>query len=276
VRVENVTADVEPEEHQEVDFKPLPSEPVPNEESNGNNEGSSNVRLPRDVTNTIWINVRWKELGILVSVWIAFLVLQIFKTKSTTCSVEYWVLNLLQIPVAMSVSLYEAVGLYRGTKSVASKGEAGINWKISQLLLYFFCGILAGVVGGLLGLGGGFILGPLLLELGVPPQVSSATATFVMTFSSSMSVVEYYFLKRFPVPYAAYLFGVCVIAAFMGQHVIRRLVILLGRASLIIFILAFVIFLSALTLGGVGIVKMINEIENGDYMGFESLCSYTA
>lgn len=32
-------------------------------------------------------------------------------------------------------------------------------------------------------------------------QVSSATATFAMMFSSSMSVVEYYLLKRFPVPY---------------------------------------------------------------------------
>lgn len=32
-------------------------------------------------------------------------------------------------------------------------------------------------------------------------QVSSATATFAMTFSSSMSVVEYYFLRRFLVPY---------------------------------------------------------------------------
>ena len=32
-------------------------------------------------------------------------------------------------------------------------------------------------------------------------QVSSATATFAMTFSSSMSVVEYYLLKRFPVSY---------------------------------------------------------------------------
>lgn len=35
-------------------------------------------------------------------------------------------------------------------------------------------------------------------------QVSSATATFAMTFSSSMSVVEYYLLKRFPVPYGIY------------------------------------------------------------------------
>lgn len=32
-------------------------------------------------------------------------------------------------------------------------------------------------------------------------QVSSATATFAMAFSSSMSVVEYYLLKRFPHPY---------------------------------------------------------------------------
>jgi uncharacterized membrane protein YfcA len=32
-------------------------------------------------------------------------------------------------------------------------------------------------------------------------KVSSATSTFAMTFSASMSVVEYYLLKRFPIPY---------------------------------------------------------------------------
>jgi hypothetical protein len=32
-------------------------------------------------------------------------------------------------------------------------------------------------------------------------QVASATATFVMMFSSSLSVVEFYFLGRFPIPY---------------------------------------------------------------------------
>lgn len=42
---------------------------------------------------------------------------------------------------------------------------------MQQLILCCCSGILAGVVGGLLGLGGGFILGPLFLELGVPPQV---------------------------------------------------------------------------------------------------------
>lgn len=78
-----------------------------------------------------------------------------------------------QIPVAVGVTSYEAVCLYKGRRKIASKGEAGTNWKVHQLIIYCAIGVLAGIVGGLLGLGGGFILGPLFLELGVPPQVHS-------------------------------------------------------------------------------------------------------
>lgn len=54
---------------------------------------------------------------------------------------------------------------------IASTGVQGSNLKISQLLVYCLSGVIGGIVGGLLGLGGGFILGPLFLELGIPPQV---------------------------------------------------------------------------------------------------------
>lgn len=120
-------------------------------------------------------------------------------------------------------------------------------------------------------------------------QVSSATATFAMTFSASMSVVEYYLLKRFPVPYgnflsiqvsvdetltgrntrfafafnklisrlwslsiylaAAYFAVVASLSALVGQHVVRKVISVLGRASIIIFILASTIFVSAISLG---------------------------
>lgn len=50
----------------------------------------------------------------------------------------------------------------------------GADWKIHQLVMYCGFGVAAGMVGGLLGLGGGFILGPLFLELGIPPQVTSS------------------------------------------------------------------------------------------------------
>ncbi|XP_010314287.2 sulfite exporter TauE/SafE family protein 3 isoform X2 [Solanum lycopersicum] len=219
-------------------------------------------------------NVYWKDFTVLIAVWIILLVLHIFKTYTSTCSTTYWILNVLQVPVAVGASAYEAVFLYKGTRVVMSSGEAVITWKVHQLILYCCCGILAGIVGGLLGLGGGFILGPLFLELGIPPQVSSATATFVMIFSSSMSVIQYYLIGRFPVPYALYFVAVATVAALVGQHVVRKIISIVGRASVIIFILAFTIFVSALSLGGVGIADTIRMIKEGQYMGFDNICAY--
>lgn len=217
-------------------------------------------------------NIYWKELALLLFVWISFLGIQIVKTYTVTCSAKYWILNLLQVPIAVSVSLYEAICLFKGTRVLASKGKEITNWKAHILFLYCCCGIVAGIVGGLLGLGGGFILGPLFLELGIPPQVASATSTFAMTFSSSMSVVQYYILKRFPVPYATYFSLVATVAALAGQHMLRRIIAIVGRASIIIFILAFTIFISAISLGGVGIANMVQKLQNNEYMGFDSLC----
>lgn len=48
---------------------------------------------------------------------------------------------------------------------------------------------------------------------------------------------------------ALYFVAVATIAAFVGQHVVRRIIRILGRASIIIFILSFTIFVSAVSLG---------------------------
>ncbi|KAM7262978.1 hypothetical protein ACFE04_000661 [Oxalis oulophora] len=242
------------------DYKPLPS-------------GPSLTAVQEEEVPLIQ-NIYWKELALLMYVWIGFLVIQLLKEYVAKCSVWYWVLNTLQVPIAASVTIFEAISLYKGTRVIASKGKEITNWKVHQLILYCSCGIIAGMVGGLLGLGGGFILGPLFLELGIPPQVASATSTFAMTFSSSMSVVQYYLLNRFPVPYASYFVLVATIAAFAGQHVVRKIISFLGRASIIIFILALTIFISAVSLGGVGIADIVKKLGNQEYMGFQDLCYY--
>ncbi|OEL38346.1 hypothetical protein BAE44_0000639 [Dichanthelium oligosanthes] len=239
---------------------------------------AADVKKPSDKKTSVLKNIYWKEFGLLAFVWMAFLALQVAKNYTTSCSALYWVLNSLQIPVAVGVTMYEAHGLMTAKRVISSKGSQESTLKPRQLFVYCLSGIIAGLVGGLLGLGGGFIMGPLFLELGVPPQVSSATSTFAMMFSSSMSVVEYYLLHRFPVPYgtvflfhisslyiviaisvlnsfafssAAYFVAVAFSAAIVGQHCVRKLIVWLGRASLIIFILASMIFVSALTLGTV-------------------------
>eukprot|EP01018_Ginkgo_biloba_P030269 Gb_05099 [translate_table: standard] len=207
-----------------------------------------------DIMDSVWLKDRWKEVAVLFLVWGIFLALQILQNNSPRCGLWFWIFNALQIPVAFSVTAYEGASLQRRTKQKQQTGHpedicaAAVEWAMPHLILSATSGVIAGMIGGLLGLGGGFIMGPVFLGLGVVPQVSSATATFVMLFSSSMSVVEYYFLHRFPVPYALYLIFVSVLAGFWGQYVVRRLVLLLGRTSLIIFILSGVIFASALTM----------------------------
>lgn len=77
----------------------------------------------------------------------------------------------MQIPVAVGATMYEAHGLATGKKVLSSKGSQQNALKSCQLFVYCQFGIIAGLVGGLLGVGGGFIMGPLFLELGIPPQV---------------------------------------------------------------------------------------------------------
>ncbi|KAL0426485.1 UNVERIFIED_CONTAM: Sulfite exporter TauE/SafE family protein 4 [Sesamum latifolium] len=144
--------------------------------------------------------------------------------ETRACSTLYWILNILQFPVALAVFGYECVKLYKESKKRRTAGnpelicEAAIEWTAANLAFCALCGVVGGTVGGLLGSGGGFVLGPLLLEIGVIPQVASATATFVMMFSSSLSVVEFYLLNRFPIPYGLYMMGVSILAGFWANY----------------------------------------------------------
>ncbi|URE14747.1 PP-loop family [Musa troglodytarum] len=144
----------------EIEYKALPSGP-----------GGASKKARRQEA-PITENVYWKELGLLCFVWITFLILQVLK-----------------VPVSLGVSGYEAVSLYRGKRIISSKGEEGINFTVIQLIFYCLIGVLAGVVGGLLGLGGGFILGPVFLELGVPPQVCASITLFLAAVKISTSLV---------------------------------------------------------------------------------------
>ncbi|XP_037410650.1 sulfite exporter TauE/SafE family protein 3-like [Triticum dicoccoides] len=233
------------------------------------------TRLPSDEAVSIWKNIYWKEFGLLIFVWAAILTLQVAMNYVETCSTLYWVFSLLQIPVSAGVSIYQEVGLVQGKRVISSRANTQTSLK-SHLVLICFFGVTAGVLGGLLGLGGGAIMGPLFLELGIPPQISSATATFAMMFSSSIAVIEYYLLNRFPIPYALFFTCVAFIAAIIGQLVARKLINWLGRASFIIFVLSFMIFIGVIPLGGVGILNMKHKMVRHEYMGFQDICKSDA
>lgn len=56
------------------------------------------------------------------------------------------------------------------------------------MMLGFFGGFLAGAFG----LGGGVIFNPILLTLGMPPKVASATGSYLICFSKISSCLIYW------------------------------------------------------------------------------------
>ncbi|GJP30175.1 hypothetical protein CLOM_g22943 [Closterium sp. NIES-68] len=147
------------------------------------------------------------------------------------------------------------------------------RYDFAREITYPLAALLAGCMGGLLGIGGGMVMGPVLLELNIPPQVTSATSTFIVVFSSSLSVVEFYLLGRIPIKVASYFCLLAMVAAVSGLSIVRSIVIRSGKASIIIFALASVIGSSAIVLGAIGGLHVLNDWKHGEAMGFRPLCN---
>jgi len=106
------------------------------------------------------------------------------------------------------------------------------------------------VIAGLIGLGGGELMAPLLLALGMLPQVASSTSAFMILFTSSSNLVHYLF-EGVLAPEPGYVvWGLCLgfISALTGRLLSLRLVHKLHHPSLLIFSLGILLLLALVLL----------------------------
>ncbi|GAQ79300.1 hypothetical protein KFL_000280050 [Klebsormidium nitens] len=217
-------------------------------------------------------------------VWLAFLVVSVLKGGSKTpsvvgvrsCQPWYWSLSALQVPLAIFCTALVARRLGQQHHKRLSDGDDyhpdELHFGPRQLVTYPLIALVAGVIAGLLGIGGGMIVGPLLLELGMLPQVTAATGAFMVLFSSSLAVAQFALLHMIPLYTALYYGAVCALSGYIGLSVVRYLVKKSGKSSLIIFSLAIIIALSAVVIGILGGIKIAHDFRTGAYMGLQKLC----
>ena len=87
-----------------------------------------------------------------------------------------------------------------------------------KLLGFSFIG---GWVSGALGLGGGSIFNPLLLSMGVPPKVASASGMYMIIFSTGASTMIYIINGMLDISYGMWVGGFCFIGTFLGMNLLR-------------------------------------------------------
>jgi uncharacterized membrane protein YfcA len=116
------------------------------------------------------------------------------------------------------------------------------------------------------------ILGPLLLEFGLIPLVSSATSSYMTLLTSVSPFLQYLSLNRIPLHYAALLSGIGIFASLAGQLLVVSYIKRSGRHSLIAFAIAAINVTATFMLVGVGSVNIIHDVRSGEHLGFKELC----
>ncbi|MFN3352765.1 MAG: sulfite exporter TauE/SafE family protein [Brevundimonas sp.] len=131
--------------------------------------------------------------------------------------------------------------------------EVSVNAPLLVLL-----GAVVGFVSGLFGIGGGFLMAPVLVFLGVPPAVAVASQASHVVASSTSGVISYSLQKA-----VDYRMGIVMAAggaagAVVGVEIFRYLR-LLGQAELVVSV-AYLIFLGSI--GALMLKESLTQILN--------------
>merc|ERR1719262_1029943 len=103
-------------------------------------------------------------------------------------------------------------------------------------------------------------MSPLLLELGLIPEVAQATTAFFVFLSASLGTLHFLLLEK-EMPYFVLWFTSWVIAStFIGQTLIEYAIKYYKRTSLIVLSVAVVIFMSCIMMLRTGITQVYDDI----------------
>ena len=139
------------------------------------------------------------------------------------------------------------------------------------LLLFAFVG---GWVSGAFGLGGGSVFNPLMIELGVPPTVSTSTGMYMIMFSTFASSVIYISYGALNQQFAIWLGLWSIIGILGGIHLVDSLIKKYKRQSIIVFILCLVLAISAILVPIFNGLETWQRFEEGKTIWkFTSICS---
>jgi len=164
-------------------------------------------------------------------------------------SVAWWCLELASIPWICCFALYFRHLLISEYETKVARGhvfrEGEVKWDSWNTIKYPVICTLSGVFAGLFGVGGGIVKGPLMLEMGIPPAIASATAATMILYTSCAASVSFIAFGLLHPTYAVMFWCVGLSCTAIGQIGMTRLMKQFNRDSPIVFSIGAVISLSS-------------------------------
>jgi uncharacterized membrane protein YfcA len=173
----------------------------------------------------------------------------------------YWFTSLLLLSIIFAFAYHVRASLLRRVRAGQPTGD--IVWNEKNSLTYPAMAIVAGLVAGMFGIGGGIVKGPMFLALGVPPTVASATCACMILFTSSTATVSYIVFQELIYDYGAMCWCVGLVSTLLGQTVMSVLIKRYQRNSYIAYSIGIVVALSAVAMSIESILAIWKE-SSGD------------
>lgn len=226
-----------------------------------------------------------KEMIIIVIIYMLALIASFIKGGRSTisivgikpCSVAY-IVFLIGFGVVMILLFF--IISYFLIKDTSIKQGLGYDWDTQDIQwnyrrnnLLGLIGFFAGICAGMLGIGGGTILNPVFLLIGIRPEVTAATSSFIIFFTSSLSLIQYSVAGLIYYTYGVLFFIVSFIGSALGVIIVKKIVNRYERASIIVLCMAFILGVSAVVILYYGITNFLDQQNKGTVQyGVKSIC----
>lgn len=188
------------------------------------------------------------------------------------CSVRY----LAFLGIMAGLLIFFAAFMKRRMQSIShlnpidwlSNSKDRSDWTFPMVAL------CTGFLGSMLGLGGGILLSPVLMEAGVHPEAVQATTAAFVFLSSSIATIQYVMMGQVVWHYALWYGGIAILATIIGQYLCEVYIRKNKRYSFITLAVAVVLLLSLVCLLCVGVRKVYDDYLMGRPYFFtsEKLC----
>jgi len=226
-----------------------------------------------------WEWIEWKKLGTVALLWVVLSVGVIIRGSTPGsnslagipfCSAGFWIVYAAIPCVQIGFSAFfgyieinrtdfdETVALQRSSsKALLDYAEVEWNWKnVFKYMIYaFVCGLLAGC----LGIGGGLVLSPLLLELGFYPAVASGISGMAVLVTSTSALFAYGLAERVYWQFVILLMPLTFISTMVGKILIDRYAERNNKQSAIIWSVAIFLVLCLVMLTLKGLIDLVNN-----------------
>jgi len=200
-------------------------------------------------------------ISLIVLCWSIFFGMSLISPEK--CSLMYWIKVLIQVGIALCFTLIASVYCLNHDK------EGDLSWSPRTKWLYPLLSAASGFLGGFLGIGGGMIMGPLLLELGMIPEANQATTAMFVFLSSSLATLQFFLLDAEMPQYVAWYASWVAIATLIGQTGMEYLLSKYNRPSLIILCIATVVGVSLIMMSVVGVIDVAEDVRKHASMSFQ-------